>query len=279
MSISIMPAGSYSEMQSQRVFSRLTPGIRVAMRLSRVRRKFQARFLEELEGVIPPAYSTIILIRMGRIKTTISGIWSGQQKSVNFNQIAFSLIHGIRVSTTWNWSGLWNGTGVLASNPTGLWIRIIRIIAKYLILKSLQKAELSTCANTVSSRFSELFTWMEMLNIGQQISSMHQNQTGNCSKNLGGTSKCTIEVLSSVAESRDARDAKKLFNEVTFFFHYWLFFAWKLSGWIRVSAGTSRNVRLLERQLPSLSRNRLSNPILFCRSYDGSFSIQANSTA
>ena len=28
------------------------------MRLSRVKRKFQARFLEELEGVIPPAYST-----------------------------------------------------------------------------------------------------------------------------------------------------------------------------------------------------------------------------
>ena len=105
-----------------------------------------------------------------------------------------------------------------------------RIIAKYLILKSLQKEEGSTCANTVSSRFSELFTRMEMLNIGQQISSMHQNPTGNRSKSSGGTSKCTIEALSSVAESRDARDAKKLFNEVTFFFHYWLFFAWKLNG-------------------------------------------------
>jgi len=139
--------------------------------------------------------------------------------------------------------------------------------------------ELFTCANMVSSRFSELFIRMEMLNIGQQISSMHQNPTENRSKILGGTSKYTPEALSSVAVSTDARDAKKLSSEVTFFFHYWRFFAWKLSGCIRVSAGTSRNARFTERQLPALSRNRLSNPIPFCWSYDGSFSLQTNSTA
>jgi hypothetical protein len=61
----------------------------------------------------------------------------------------------------------------------------------------------------VSSRFSELFIRMEMLNIGQQISSMHQNPTENHSKILGGISKCTTEALSSVAASRDARDVKK----------------------------------------------------------------------
>jgi hypothetical protein len=76
-------------------------------------------------------------------------------------------------------------------------------------LTYLLKEELFTCANMVSSRSSELFIRMEMLNIGQQISSMHQNPTGNRSKISGGISKCTIEALSSVAESRDARDAKK----------------------------------------------------------------------
>jgi len=91
----------------------------------------------------------------------------------------------------------------------------------------------------VSSRFSELFIWMEMLNIGLQISSVHQNPIENRSRISGGILKSTTEVLSSVAASRDARDAKKLSNEVTFFFHYWLFFAWKLNGCIRVSAGTS----------------------------------------
>ncbi|MDO9323628.1 MAG: hypothetical protein Q7T80_01590, partial [Methanoregula sp.] len=71
---------------------------------------------------------------------------------------------------------------------------------------------------------------MAMLNSGLQIAPMHQNQTGNRSKSSGGTLKCTIDALSSVAESRDARDAKKLSNEVTVFFHYWLIFTWKLSG-------------------------------------------------
>jgi len=75
------------------------------------------------------------------------------------------------------------------------------------------------------------------------------------------------------------RDVKKLSNEVAFFFHYWLFFAWKLIGCIRVSAGTSRNARFNERQLPSLSRNRRSNPIPFCWSYYRRFSTQTNSTA
>lgn len=131
----------------------------------------------------------------------------------------------------------------------------------------------------VSSGFSELFIRMEMLNTGQQISSVHQNPTENHSKISGGTSKSTTEALSSVAASRDARDAKKLSNEATFFFHYWLFFGWKLNGCIRVSAGTSRNARFIERQLPSLSRIRLSNSSLICRSYYGSFSIQTNSTA
>ena len=68
---------------------------------------------------------------------------------------------------------------------------------------------MSTCANTVSSRFSELFTQIVMLNIGQLISSMHQNPTGNRSKISGGISKCTIEALSSVAVSRDVRDEKR----------------------------------------------------------------------
>jgi len=54
-----------------------------------------------------------------------------------------------------------------------------------------------------------MFIRMEMLNIGQQISSMHQNPTENRSKISGGTSKYTTEALSSVAVSRDARDAKK----------------------------------------------------------------------
>jgi len=76
-------------------------------------------------------------------------------------------------------------------------------------LTYLLKEELFTCANMVSSGFSELFIRIEMLNIGQQISSMHQNPTGNRSKISGGTLKCTTVALSSVAASRDARDAKK----------------------------------------------------------------------
>jgi hypothetical protein len=62
----------------------------------------------------------------------------------------------------------------------------------------------------VSSRFSELFIRMEMLNIGQQISPMHQNPTENRSKISGGTSKYTTVALSSVAVSRDARDLKEI---------------------------------------------------------------------
>jgi hypothetical protein len=54
-----------------------------------------------------------------------------------------------------------------------------------------------------------LFIQIEMLNIGQQISSMHQNPTENRSKISGGTSKFTTVALSSVAVLRDARDAKK----------------------------------------------------------------------
>ena len=59
---------------------------------------------------------------------------------------------------------------------------------------------------------------MEMLNIGQQISSVYQNPKEKRSKISGGISKNTTEALSSVAASRDARDAKKLSKEVTFFF-------------------------------------------------------------
>jgi hypothetical protein len=51
------------------------------------------------------------------------------------------------------------------------------------------KKGLFTCANMVSSRFSEPFMLMEMLSIGLEISSMHQNLTENRSKILGGTSK------------------------------------------------------------------------------------------
>jgi len=86
-------------------------------------------------------------------------------------------------------------------------------------LTYLLKEELFTFANMVPSRFSELFIRMEMLNIGQQISSVHQNPIENRSKISGGISKSTTEALSSVAASRDARDAKKLSNEVIFFFH------------------------------------------------------------
>jgi len=56
-------------------------------------------------------------------------------------------------------------------------------------IKILPKEELFTFANTVSSRFSELFIRMEMLNIGQQISSVHQNLTENRSRDFGWNSE------------------------------------------------------------------------------------------
>jgi hypothetical protein len=49
---------------------------------------------------------------------------------------------------------------------------------------------------------------MGMLNIGQQISSVHQNPTENRLNLLGGISKCIPEALNSVAVLRDTRDAK-----------------------------------------------------------------------
>jgi hypothetical protein len=76
-------------------------------------------------------------------------------------------------------------------------------------LTYLLKEELFTCANIVSSRFSELFIRREMLNIGQQISSVHQNPIENRSRIWDGISRSITAALSSVAGSRDARVAKK----------------------------------------------------------------------
>ena len=111
-------------------------------------------------AIVPAGFRVYYPEKDGKNKTTILGIWSGQLMNESFNQIAFSLIHGIRVSTTWNWFGLWNGTGVLASNPTDWWIRIIHIIVKSRRLTYPLKVELFTCANMVPSRFSDCsFGW------------------------------------------------------------------------------------------------------------------------
>ena len=69
-----------------------------------------------------------------------------------------------------------------------------------------------------------------MINIELMISWMHQNMTGNYSKNLVGISKFITGVSSSFVESRDARDGRKKSNVAIFFYHSLLFFALRLIG-------------------------------------------------
>jgi len=59
---------------------------------------------------------------------------------------------------------------------------------------------------------------------------MHQNLTGNYSKNLAGISRFITGVSSSVVESRDVRDGRKKSNVAIFFYHSLLFFASRLIG-------------------------------------------------
>ena len=195
----------------------------------------------------------------GRTKMTISGICSEQRMNESFSQVVSSSIHGIRVSTIWNWSVHWNGIGVPDSNPTGWLIQIIRTTARFLILISLQREELFTWDNMVSSKFSGLFTPTRNLNTGLLIFWMPRNPTEKRSRIWVGISRNITVALSNVVASRDARAAKRLYNEVIFCSRCSLFFALNPIDWIQVPAGMNPNARFIDRLLLSLSLHQRSN--------------------
>jgi len=124
-------------------------------------------------------------------------------------------------SLKWHWCTRLKSNRLIDPDHTPITARSLRSIFP-------PKEKLSTCANTGSSRYSELFILTERMNIGQQIFWMRLNLTENRSRTLDGILRNITGALNNVAASRDARVVKMWSSEDIFFFHYLPFFVWNL---------------------------------------------------